>query len=160
MIPVGLLMVQEGLPRPTQNALFILHKGLGPIVLVLVLARLAWRIGNPPPPLPGDLSLIQRRAAGFVHAALYLTLIVMAASGYVRVAAGGFPLEFLESLGIPPLVPKNEAVSKAAKAVHFNALIVLLTLIIAHVAGAFYHGAIRRDGVIHRMWPPFPAGKQ
>jgi len=160
MVPVGLTMVQEGLPRPTQNALFILHKGLGPIVLVLVLARLAWRLGHPPPPLPDDVPAIQVRAAGFVHAALYLALIVMAISGYVRVAAGGFPLELLESVGIPPLVPENEAVANAAKAVHANALIVLLALILVHVAGAFYHGVIRRDGVVHRMWPPISAGKQ
>ena len=160
MVPVGLIMIQEGLPRPTQNALFILHKGLGPLVLVLVLARLAWRIGNPPPPLPSDLPLVQRRVAGLVQAGLYLALIVMAVSGYVRVAAGGFPLELLEWLGIPPLVPENEAVSNFAKAVHFNVLIVLIALIIAHVAGAFYHGAIRRDGVVHRMWPPISARKQ
>ena len=51
MIPVGLTMIQE-IPRPTQDRLFILHKGLGPVVFVVVALRLAWRAFDPPPPLP------------------------------------------------------------------------------------------------------------
>ena len=39
MIPVGLVMTQD-IPRSLQDPLFMLHKGLGPIVLVVVLARL------------------------------------------------------------------------------------------------------------------------
>ena len=42
MIPVGLTMTQD-CPQPLQDRLFILHKGLGPVVLLVVraAARLA-----------------------------------------------------------------------------------------------------------------------
>jgi cytochrome b561 len=102
LIPVGLLMVQE-IPRPLQDRLFILHKGLGPVVLLLVVLRLVWRLFNPPPPLPADLPAMQRLAATLVHVGLYGLLLVMGVSGYVFVTTGGFPLEFLQMLGIPPL---------------------------------------------------------
>jgi cytochrome b561 len=152
MIPVGLTMIQD-LPRPVQDRLFILHKGLGPVVLVVVLLRLAWRATHPAPPLPASLPLLQRRAAGAVHAALYVFLLVMAVSGYVRVTTGGFPLEALEAIGIPPLLPKNEAVAKVASRVHATTIVILLVLIAMHVGAATWHG-LRRDGIVARMWPP------
>ena len=49
-----------------------------------------------------------------MHAGLYFFLILQAVSGYVRVTTGGFPIEALEALGIPPLLPKAEGVGKIA----------------------------------------------
>jgi cytochrome b561 len=154
MIPVGLTMIQE-IPRPVQDRLFILHKGLGPFVLLVVVLRLAWRAFHPAPPLPEDIPRIQRIAARTVHAGLYVLLITMGISGYVRVTTGGFPIEALNALGIPPFFGKNEAVAEVAKRVHFVTAITLLVFIAMHVSAAAYHGFVRRDGVVSRMWPPF-----
>ncbi len=159
MIPSGLIMTQE-IPRDLQDRLFMLHKGLGSLVLILVLLRLGWRWLNPPPPLPGSLTDVQRRASAIVHGLLYAFLLIMAVSGYVRVTAGGFPIELLRAIGIPPLLPKMEGVAAVAKAVHATAKFGLAALILLHVAAACYHGLIRRDGVFSRMWPPFSAAKQ
>ncbi len=154
MIPVGLYMTQDGLPKPTQDRLFILHKGLGAVFLVVIVARIGWRLFNRPPPLPASLSRGQRLAAEAVHGGLYLFLLVMAVSGYVRVTTGGFPIEWLNAVGIPPLLPKAEAVSKVASIIHAVAKNGLILLILMHVGAAAYHGIIRRDGVVSRMWPP------
>lgn len=156
MIPVGLVMIQE-IPRPVQDRLFVVHKGLGPVVLVVVLLRLAWRAVHPAPPLPPDLPALQRRAAATVHALLYVALLVMATSGYVRVTTGGFPIEALRALGISPLLPKNEAVAAVAERVHATAAACLIGLIVVHVGAAAWHGLVRRDGIVARMWPPFSA---
>ena len=153
MIPVGFLMVQE-IPRPVQDSLFIVHKSLGPAVLVVVVLRLAWRAFHPAPPLPADLPAAQRFAASAVHVGLYALLLVMATSGYVRVTTGGFPIEALQAIGVPPLFPKNEAVAKVAERIHATAIIGLLALIALHVGAAAWHGLVRRDGIVSRMWPP------
>jgi cytochrome b561 len=154
MIPVGLTMIQD-IPKPMQDRLYILHKGLGPVVLLVVVLRLIWRGFNPPPPLPADMPPVQKLAAQTVHAGLYVFLLVQAISGYVFVTTGGFPIEFLQALGIPPLFGKNEAVSKVAETIHTTAIFGLLLLIAMHVGAAAYHGIVRRDGVVSRMWPPF-----
>src|SRR6478752_6879316 len=107
MIPAGLLMTQD-IPRGLQDRLFVIHKGLGPLVFVVVLARLAWRVANPPPPLPATVPPVQARVSELVHGALYFFLLLQAASGYVRITTGGFPIEALRALGIPPLLPKAE----------------------------------------------------
>lgn len=151
--PVGALMVMEGWARPTQDAMYIFHKNAGVVILLLVLARLAVRAIHPPPPLPATMPPWQRRAAAVTHAGLYLMLLVMAVSGYVRVTAGGFPLEGPDALGLPRPVPRSDALAGAAGAVHAGARFVLLALVLAHVGAAVMHAVVRRDGVFRRMWP-------
>lgn len=151
--PAGVIMLQEGLSRPLQNSLFMFHKNIGVVILLLVLARIAYRIANPPPPLPASVSTTQARIAGAVHVLLYTLLIVMAVSGYIRVVAGGFPLEVWDAIGVPRLVGKSKELAEQAKAIHGTARFGLFALILAHVGAALYHGLIRKDGVFSRMWP-------
>lgn len=152
-IPVGQIMTQEGLARPLQNTLYIFHKNTGVLILLLVLARLGFRAFNPPPPLPASVPWWQQRIARATHWLLYVLLIVMAVSGYIRVKAGGFPIEYLDALGVPSPVPKSEPLEKAAQATHATVRILLIAVIALHVSAAAYHGLIRRDGVFSRMWP-------
>jgi cytochrome b561 len=152
-IPVGALMVEPGWARPTQDAMFVFHKNAGVLILLLMILRLAYRAMNPPPPLPATVPPAQQKIAEIAHWALYVMVLVMAVSGYVRVAAGGFPLEVLDALGVPRLVPRSDTLAEAGKTVHAYARFVLAGLIVAHVGAAAYHGLVKRDGVFSRMWP-------
>lgn len=152
-IPAGVIMVQEGLSRPLQNGLYMFHKNIGVVILLLVLARLAYRVANPPPPLPAGLPALQANIARSVHLLLYLFLIIMAVSGYVRVVAGGFPLEVWDALGVPRLVAESTVLADQAKAVHAFARYGLVALIALHIGAAVYHGVVRKDGIVSRMWP-------
>ena len=155
-IPAGFLMVQSGLDRSLQNALFVFHKNVGVLLLLLVLARIAYRLARPPVPLPPALPAWQHRVSGLVHGALYALLVVMPLAGYVRVKAGGFPIETLDALGVPSLVPRSDALAATAKTVHYFGGLAITALILLHVAAALHHGIVRRDGVLDRMWPPVP----
>lgn len=153
MLPAGAIMVQQGLDRGLQDTLFIFHKNVGVLVLVLVLARLIWRALNPAPAMPDSVPALQRRVAAVTHGLLYFMLLFMAVTGYVRVVAGGFPIEMLDRIGAPRLAPRSDALAENAKTAHFYGRFVLVAAIAAHVGGAIYHG-VRRDGVFGRMWPP------
>lgn len=153
-IPVGLIMVREGLSRPVQDTLFIFHKNVGVILLVLILLRLAWRALNPPPPMPaGVMADWQHRLSEWVHRGLYAMLLFMAVTGFVRVSAGGFPIEMLDWMGVPRL-PRNIPLADTASTLHFYGKFVLGALVVLHVAGALHHALLKRDGVFSRMWPP------
>jgi cytochrome b561 len=154
-IPAGLTMIQEGLNRPLQDTLFIFHKNVGVVILLLVLTRLAVRVASPPPPLPDTVPQWQRRIAAVSHAGLYVLLLVMACSGYIRVRAGGFPVEGLDALGVPHLVPKSKGLEETAKAVHSTTRYLIIGLVLIHIGAALQHAILRRDGVFHRMWPPW-----
>lgn len=154
MIPAGFLMVQPGLDRATQNALFIFHKNTGVLVFILVLARLLYRFRRAPEPLPTVMPAWQARAAHLNHVALYVLLLVMPIAGYIRVRAGGFPIEFLDAAGIPAFVPRSDELAAFAKRVHYLGAFAIAAFVAAHVSAAAFHGIVRRDGIFSRMWPP------
>lgn len=154
MIPAGVVMVQPDLDRSVQNALFVFHKNVGVLMLLLVVVRVAVRLWSPPAPLPAETPGWQRRMAGLSHLTLYTLLVALPVAGYTRVKAGGFPIETLDWLGVPSLVPRSDALAEAAKTIHYAAGLVLAAFIALHIAAALYHGVVRRDGVMARMWPP------
>ncbi|MEO1079516.1 MAG: cytochrome b/b6 domain-containing protein [Pseudomonadota bacterium] len=153
-VPAGLIMVQSGIGRSLQNALFIYHKNVGVLLLMLVVLRLFVRWRNPPPPRTGAIPLWQERIAVTTHRLLYALLLVLPIAGYIRVRAGGFPIESLDALGVPLLVPLSDELADSAKALHRLAGLALIPLVALHVGAALYHGMIKRDGVFARMWPP------
>lgn len=158
MIPAGLVMTRDGLDRGLQDTLFVFHKNLGVLLIPVILARLAYRLRHRPPPLPDVVPAWQRRIAGLSHAALYLLLIIMPLSGFVRVRAGGFPVELLDFLGAGPWLAKSEHLADSAKLLHATAGALLIALLALHVAAALHHALFRRDGVWSRMWPPRAPG--
>lgn len=153
-IPVGFLMVQEGLARSLQNALFIYHKNVGVLLLVLIAVRIAYRFAVPPPRLPDQMPAWQAKAAGLSHIALYALMLIMPVAGYIRVKAGGFPIETLDALGIGSPVPRSDEIAEIAKTVHYYGALALTAVVALHILAAAHHGLIRRDGIFSRMWSP------
>ena len=152
-IPVGIAMTSEAFPS-VGDTLFILHKGMGTILLALVAARVLWRLTHPAPPLMAHMPLLQRRLAETTHRLLYVVLIVMPVSGYIRTVGDGFPIELLDALGIPPLFSNIPETAHVMLVVHKFSSYVLTALIAGHLAAAAHHALIARDGVMFRIWPP------
>ncbi|WP_411221814.1 cytochrome b [Marivita sp. S2033] len=154
-IPVGALMAREGIAKTLQDVLYLFHKNVGVLLLILVFIRVVYRWRHPPARLPAHVPGWQRRAAAASHVALYTLLFFMPIAGYVRVKAGGFPIEILDVIGLPSLVPRSESLAETAMMLHFYGSLVIVALIAVHVAAAAQHALFRRDGVFLRMWPPF-----
>jgi cytochrome b561 len=153
MIIAGIIMTREGIPRPLQNNLFIFHKNVGVLLMVLIFVRLAFRWRNAPPPEPDHLADWQVKVAAVTHGLLYALLVIMPLSGYIRVRAGGFPIETLDKWGIPAMVPRSDALADLAKAVHYYSSWLIVILVAMHVGAALQHALIKKDGVFSRMWP-------
>ncbi|MEM9970016.1 MAG: cytochrome b [Pseudomonadota bacterium] len=152
-IPVGVIMTTEGLSRDLQSALYIYHKNIGVLIILLIAARLLARAFTKSSGLPPSMPPWQHFAAAISHFMLYALLIVMAVSGYVRVVAGGFPIESLNAIGMPFLVPLSDELASNARWVHTTAQYALLAFIVLHVGAALQHGLIKKDGVFSRIWP-------
>lgn len=152
-IPAGVAMTSEPLAGYA-DPLFILHKGLGSILLVLVVLRILWRLTHRPPPFPDHMPPLEKRIAGRTHVALYFLVFVMAASGYLRTVADDFPIELLDAIGIPPLVSGRPGLAQIMLVVHQFSVFALVALIAVHVGAVLQHHLIQKDGVLSRMWPP------
>lgn len=154
-IPAGFIMVQQGIPRGLQDALYLYHKNVGMLLLALVLVRLVWRWRHPAPPLPTHLQPLQALMAHLTHGALYVVLLVMPVAGYIRVKAGGFPIESLDAMGLPSLVARSDTLAETAKTLHYVGGVAIAVVLAMHIGAALLHGVMLRDGVFQRMWPPF-----
>lgn len=162
----GLILFQLGLGLRSAGftpdlaerfALTQTHKSWGALILVLVLARIGWRLAAPGrPPLPGPAW--QARAARASHAGLYALMLALPLSGWVAVSAA--PIQDLLGIrnmafGLVPLpdpwIPGDARVGKAAEAVHLWAAIGLAALVGLHAAAALRHHFVLRDGVLRGM---------
>ena len=153
LVPAGFLMLDESVSRALRNTLFVAHKNVGVLMLILIAIRLIYRWRNPPQLAPIALPAAQAFAAKLTHMGLYALLVVMPLSGYVRVRAGGFPIEALDALGVPALVPRSDALAAFAKTAHLYGAYALVVLMALHIGAAAYHGLVKRDGLVSRMWP-------
>ena len=151
MIPAGIVMVNIG-SGALQDFLFNLHRSLGVTLIPVVLLRLVYRLINPPPPLPGDIPLVQQFAAGCVHWALYALLIVQPILGWFGTSAFPAPIIVFGLFELPPTWPSDRALSDQIFVVHRAIGYLIALLIVVHVGAALYHHLVRCDDVLLRMW--------
>lgn len=138
---------------PFKLKLYSYHKWIGVTIFLLVLVRLAWRLGHKPPPPPASMPAWQHRAAGIAHLGLYALTLAIPISGWLMSSASGFQVVYLGVLPIPDLLAKNKDLADQLKELH-EALNWLMVLVAAlHVAAALKHHLVDRDDVLSRMLP-------
>jgi len=112
------------------------HKTVGITILVLSLARLAWRLSHKPPALPEHMKSYEK-------------------------FFDSFPILFLNELALPKLpVPQTEGFRGFAGSAHGAGGWVILVLLAIHAGGALKHHFLDRDGVLLRMIPGLNLPKQ
>jgi cytochrome b561 len=150
----------EGVPRntPQRDLLMTVHSSVGLSILAAMVFRAGWRWRHPPPPLPPSLGRLEAALVRCTHLTLYLIFIAMPLAGYLNAAAAGHAVYFFGLVSIPPLLPENGRLSQVAIAIHLVGQYPLYLFVALHVAGALFHGALRRDGVVGRMLPVRRAG--
>jgi cytochrome b561 len=156
-VPAGIAMTSEGF-EGVRSALFVAHKGIGVVLLALVVARALWRFVVPPPPLPDRIPAPERRVARITHGGLYLLLLALGITGYLRTVGGGYPIELLELFGIPPLVNEMPETAVTLSVVHKFLAWAFVAVATVHVAEVLRHALLERDGILARMWPPVAPG--
>lgn len=141
------------LPKSAEDSLATWHFSMGSSILVVMLARLAWRLTHKPPPPPQDLSPGLRRLSRATHWAFYAVFIVLPFLGWAAASADGARVSLAGLIPLPLLVPKDDPFGKAMGTVHPVIAITMLAVIALHIAGALYHALVKHDGVIQRMLP-------
>ena len=128
------------------------HKTLGLVLFTLVVARILYRIANPPPALPGRMGDAQKLLSHASHWLLYAILLVMPISGYILSSAGKHPISLLGLADFPKL-PVSKAVGDTAESIHLYTQWAVYALILLHIAATAWHTFVRRDAILDRMLP-------
>lgn len=156
MLFVGVGMVSTVAPR--YWTLVSIHRPLGIAILVLVLVRIAVRLGSGAPPLPADLPGWQVFAAKASHVALYALMVVMPLLGWSMLSAGGYPIVLYGSIHLPRIMPHNDALHAFLWDAHAVLAYVFFLTIVLHVSAALLHAWVRRDEVFASMAPWWSRG--
>lgn len=135
-----------------QASLYGWHKSLGLLVLLLAVARIAWKIANRPYPATLGSVAWQRKAASAGHGILYLLILLQPLSGWLMSSAAGAPVAMF-GLPFPALLGENHDLHEALEEVHELLFNVLLVVALVHAAAALYHHFVLKDGVLRRMLP-------
>ncbi|PKO87158.1 MAG: cytochrome b [Betaproteobacteria bacterium HGW-Betaproteobacteria-12] len=138
---------------PDKLKLYSWHKWAGVTVFLLLLFRLTWRAGHPPPPLPDSMPKPLQLAAHAGHLALYGLMLVIPISGWLMSSAKGFQTVWFGVLPIPDLLEKNKEVGDLLQTVHMSLNLLFAAVIVGHVGAALKHHFIDKDDILTRMLP-------
>jgi cytochrome b561 len=140
-----------GEPR---HAIMFTHVTLGLSILALVVARLCWRLADPPPAL--EKSTLGRWADWSAHAAhyvVYALLLAIPAVGVSTVFAGGRALSIFGLVQIASPWGADRAFAHSVAEVHETLVNGLLILVALHAAAALVHHYALKDRTLLKMLP-------
>jgi cytochrome b561 len=166
MLLMGLVM--GDLPSgPLKGQVYQLHKSIGITILLLSLARLGWRLLNPPPALASPMAIWEKTLLHSVHWGFYALIILMPLSGWAMSTAFApdRPIVLYGLLAWPnfPVLPavseaEPKALAKQLSEVHELLGNLIWALLALHVGAALKHHFWKRDEVLLRMTPRWLAG--
>jgi cytochrome b561/polyisoprenoid-binding protein YceI len=177
LIPAGWWMA-DAIKAPATQAqayqVFQIHKSIGLTVLALTIARLAWRLAHPAPPLPDGMAGWERFAARATHVGFYAVTLALPLTGWAYVSAG-WAAELDRPLNVATSwfglfeVPHWSVISGMAEetrrtfafqAISAHSLLAwgAIVLIGLHVGAALKHQFLNKDTLLGRMIPFLRAG--
>jgi cytochrome b561 len=159
LVGMGLYMVT--LPDVGFNTkkimLILYHKEFGMLVLVLLAARLAWRVTHILPQLVVCLPDWQKIAARFVHLSFYALMFALPMTGWLMSSVAGIPVSLFGLFTLPDLLPRDDYLFPRLIDVHKWLGYALILFIFVHVAAAFRHHFVFKDDTLRRMLPNPPS---
>jgi cytochrome b561 len=153
IVVAGILgLLHDSWPRATQAFWINVHAIVGLSILMLVAARIRWRLRHTPPDLPPDVGEFSARLSYPAHLLLYALMVAIPLIGIVTFVWHGRVFDF----GLFRLdfgVKSNRAVFHPTENLHGYLAYALFGLAGLHALAALWHHLVRRDGVLMRMWP-------
>lgn len=142
---------------PQKLKLINWHKWAGVSILLLSVARLAWRLTHRPPALPQDVTRTmpawQHLAHSLTHTGLYFLFFAVPLIGWAYSSAAGFPVVLFGQIPLPDFVSPDKAMAALIKPWHEISAWAMAALVALHVSGALKHHLVDRDSLLRRMLP-------
>lgn len=127
------------------------HKGIGIMLLGVLMLRLVWRWTNPRPMHLSSHKPYERLAASITHGLLYLLLLAIMFSGYLISTADGRALEVFDWFSIPATISGIDKQEDIAGRVHLWLAWTVIVLAALHAGAALKHHFIDQDTTLRRM---------
>ena len=136
---------------PLKLDLFVWHKSVGMLILVLAALRILWRMISSAPVHPAGLAPWESRTAHIAHLLLYVLIVALPITGWVISSASNIPFKVFWLFPLPGIAAPDQALAEQMTQVHLALVLLLSLLLVVHIAAALLHHCLRRNGVLLRM---------
>ena len=130
-----------------------LHISFGMVLLVLILARLVWRLTQGSPPKGNDSPALNLLAF-LVQWGLIAAVLVLVITGPLMNWSIGQSIHVFNWFSLPSPLAAARSTRRTVQEIYSLAANLLIPLVALHVLGALKHLFIDRDGVMRRILIP------
>ena len=155
---IGLISVGFFMKYVPDYSLYDIHKSLGVILFVFILARVLWRMKNGWPEHVSKYTKLEIRSAKVVHWLLIIGIVLMPVSGMLLSGLSGHGFGVFEWSIVPSnhdaqgeVVAFHQGAYEFFTNVHMFAGFTISFAIVLHIIGAIKHHFIDKDRTLLRM---------
>jgi cytochrome b561 len=143
-----------GIPKNTPERAFFfnLHKSVGVVTAIFILALIVWRVRHDAPPLPSAMPKWEKLAAVVNHRLFYILMVLATLAGYLTSSFSKYGPKVL-GVPLPHWGWDDAALRGNFVALHRDTALIFAVLIVIHIAAALKHLMWDMDGVFQRMFP-------
>jgi cytochrome b561 len=149
LFALGVYMTRLDYYHPWYHAAPDLHRSLGVLTGMLILARLSWRLAGTRPPRLG--ARWERVLGAGVQGLFHVLLIVIVISGYLITTAEGQAVAVFQWFEIPARLSDMPQQADRAGAIHKYLAYLTILLVGVHVSASLKHHYIDKDATLTRM---------
>lgn len=151
---VALFLIGQQLDGPSrgpeETEILALHVSIGAIAVVVLGARILWRLVQRSPAPANDPRPIQLLSQ-IVKWGLLAMIAALIVTGPLLLWTAGDPIDVFGTVSIPSPLPVMSGLGDALEEVHEFASNAIVPLLALHVLGALKHLIFNRDGVFQRI---------
>jgi cytochrome b561 len=151
MFALGIWMRQLSYYDPWYQDGPTIHKSIGVLLFILLLARIGWRSINIRPNDDPVLKKWERTTAHLTHFAMYGLMLMLMTAGYLISTADGRQIEVFNLFSVPATLQGIKNQEDIAGEIHQILAWTLILLAGVHALAALKHHFINRDSTLLKM---------
>lgn len=157
---IGLLALGIYMEENEAYQFYDLHKSIGTLIFIVVIARVMWRIKQGWPAPVSEYKKIEQIMSKLVHYILLIGSVIIPLSGLMMSIGGGHELAIFGLELIPAnhsitdpndVIARSEAIGGLGHQLHGLVSNIVIGAIILHVIGALKHHVVDKDSTLKRM---------
>jgi len=129
---------------------FNLHKSVGISLFALIILRILWRLTHKPPALLDSMKTWEKKLATGAHYGLYFLMVATPLAGIIMSISSKYGIHWFGIKLVGGI--DNKASRELFYEFHETFGLLILLILFFHIAGAFKHALVDKDGTIRRMW--------
>jgi cytochrome b561 len=130
--------------------LIVVHKTVGALILLVMVARVVNRMRHHPPEWPPTIGALEGRFVGLSEKLLYALLLLQPLVGWAMLSAAGGPV-VVASVHLPRIAPFDAQLYWVLRQAHSVIAYTLMAVIAAHISAVLLHTLTLRDRLLERM---------